>query len=716
LQAEVRQFLWESVGREVDAIGERIRRDLPGELCQFVERVSLQELYGHHPSQGNRILGTPSGVPASYYIGSKLHLAAAAIPGDADVHGGGIFPAPPAPLGMLPNQISIPHVAQMSNNVYTPDPLQSLHPAPLLLTAPSPPGTPPIEMSVRRRATLTKRASQAKLGKSDMGPLKLKPQIPADTLPGEVWDANGSTGGSSPFAARPFKVKPDATVKKKESKFARGQRAVRSQSSPRTDSSQNSSETSPKYPNLTKAPHFRQSFCRHSVFSNDSQGQAQSKKRQVFADADAMKEKLRSTLCKKEYNVHDYYHPTGLWQLLAKSPWFDTVTLMMIAFNALWMSYDTDVNKAVLLIDAEPQFWVVEHSFCLFFTLEWLTRFMSFKDKKNCIRDSWFIFDSMLTFLMVLENWVLSIIVLVLPSYGARGLGSVNIRILRISRLSRLARMAKLLRALPELMVLLKGLSVAFRTVVFTLCLLGFIIYVFALAFVQLARETPLSTGDFKDVPTAMLCLLVRGTLPDMEGIIMDTLEVHVGFTALVLLFILIASVTVLNMLVGVLVDVVSVVSAVEKEALEVTYAKEQVLSMMENDLDEDNDKMISKSEFAKLLQKEQAAKALQNVGVDVVGLVDFTDFIFPDEKDITFPDFMEVVLSLRGKNVATVKDVVDLRKFMGIDMKIQLKEFSTSITERIQNEVSAYFARAAVSNETDENESEAEFSDGDLV
>ena len=45
----------------------------------------------------------------------------------------------------------------------------------------------------------------------------------------------------------------------------------------------------------------------------------------------------------------------------------------------------------------------------------------------------------------------------------------------------------------------------------------------------------------------------------------------------------------------------------------------------------------------------------MQNVGVDVVGMVEFSDFIFKD-RELTFAEFVELVLQLRGSNQATVK------------------------------------------------------------
>merc|ERR1712217_491021 len=121
-----------------------------------------------------------------------------------------------------------------------------------------------------------------------------------------------------------------------------------------------------------------------------------------------------------------------------------------------------------------------------------------------------------------------------------------------------------------------------------------------------------------------------------------------------------------MNMLVGILCEVVSVVSSVEKEELLINYVKGALKDMMTKcGVDVDGDNHISKEEFALLLSKREAIVALKEVGVDVVGLVDFTDFIFGAGTELSFPDFMEQIMQLRGTNTATVKDVVDLRKLL---------------------------------------------------
>merc|ERR1712137_523666 len=110
------------------------------------------------------------------------------------------------------------------------------------------------------------------------------------------------------------------------------------------------------------------------------------------------------------------------------------------------------------------------------------------------------------------------------------------------------------------------------------------------------------------------------------------------------------------------------------KEALELNFVKAKMVEVLQNaEVDVNKDMLISKTEFRDILLNREATKALHEVGVDVVGLVDFVDFIFGSdfEEDgdqgtsLSFSDFMEVVLQLRGSNKATVKDVVDLRKFV---------------------------------------------------
>jgi len=402
----------------------------------------------------------------------------------------------------------------------------------------------------------------------------------------------------------------------------------------------------------------------------------------VFADASAMKEKIRAAVCKKEYKVADFYHNTGCCQRLARNQRFENITLAIIAFNSLWIAIDTDLNQDELLIDAHPVFQVAEHGFCAFFTFECFVRFGSFKHKRDALRDGWFNFDTALVILMITETWIMTSVFVLMSGGSKVSAGNTSVlKLVRLVRLTRMARMARLLRALPELIVLIKGMWVASRSVFFTLCLLVIIMYLFAIIFRQitpeLADDNYLVDKYFDNVPKAMFSLLLEGVLPDMAPIISDCADEHPVLGVLILLFVLLASLTVMNMLIGVLCEVVSVVSSVEKEQMTVSYVKSELLAMFEC-LDGDDNKSISQKEFESLLVIPEAAKIIQNMGVDVVGLVDFADYIFTDDKQLSFAEFMELVLQLRGSNNSTVKDIVDLRRLI----MSQLQEVGQTVKE----------------------------------
>merc|ERR1712217_511918 len=201
--------------------------------------------------------------------------------------------------------------------------------------------------------------------------------------------------------------------------------------------------------------------------------------------------------------------------------------------------------------------------------------------------------------------------------------------------------------------------------------------YIFAIMFVEAARGTTLEKSYFSSVPHAMSTLLISSAMPDLTEHMDDMYEGHFVFAFLFLVFVLVASLTVMNLLVGILVKMVGDVSDVEKEQMDVIHVKNSIWRMIEETgADTDNDQRISKAEFVNLIQQPDAARALQKIGVDVVGLVDYTDYLFEVEESLSFPDFMEMVLELRGSNSATVKDIVDLRKFLvheiiGLENKI---------------------------------------------
>jgi hypothetical protein len=272
---------------------------------------------------------------------------------------------------------------------------------------------------------------------------------------------------------------------------------------------------------------------------------------------------------------------------------------------------------------------------------------------------------------MIVETWAIPIIVVAVGADSAGGSNASMLRIVRLFRLTRMARVAKVLRAMPELIIMIKALTAAARSVFFTFVLLAMLMYVFGVTFAQLCIDSEIGDDLFSGVLRSMYSLLLYGVLClDFLDTISERLA-KVGFYVppLLFIFVFLSALTVMNMLIGVLCEVVNTVARTENEINLIETTRSKVIKVLK-DLDEDGNGMMSKDEFLQILEHPQACKAFQDVGIDVLGLVDFASTLFWDqltqrEEELSFEDFMDRVLKLRDSNGATVKDVLQLARII---------------------------------------------------
>jgi voltage-gated sodium channel len=361
------------------------------------------------------------------------------------------------------------------------------------------------------------------------------------------------------------------------------------------------------------------------------------------------------------------YYESGRCTSVAKSPIFEHATLVVVLVNSIWLAVDADYNNAVMLSEAELHFQIAEHFFCGFFVGELIVRFSALKVKWWCVKDGWFVFDSILVSLMVLETWVLTLVA-VIAGGSSGGLGGVSVlRIMRLLRLLRMARMVRLLRALPELLILIKGMAAATRSVGYALCLLVFLMYIFAIIFVSLVDGTELQEIYFSGVVESMIVLLVYGTLLDNIGLLLNDLRQKGDFSlfTVFLLFVLLSAFMVLNLVIGVLCEVVAEVSATEKEAIAMEGAVQKFAALL-SELDENNDGQIGKEEFMQIVSHPTALGILPGLGLDPKSLVDHVETIFPGGRtELDMDEFWEAIVKFRSSHTATLRDIVDLRKHL---------------------------------------------------
>jgi voltage-gated sodium channel len=421
---------------------------------------------------------------------------------------------------------------------------------------------------------------------------------------------------------------------------------------------------------------------------------------------DMVKERLETT---EAYSVYNFYKDkeVSYASRIAQHNIFENTTLAIISLNAVYIAIDTDWNKASSPEKVDWYFQAMEHFFCVYFTWEWIIRFVAFKRKQDCIKDAWFDFDSCLVFLMVMETWVVPLYLAIFTSGdGKSPLAGGNTAILRLFRLLRLTRLMRMLRSLPQLMILIKGMIQAMRSVAYVMCLLIIITYVYSIAFTQLTVATPLGETYFSGVWMGMYSLIIYATFLDdlsvfMDDIVAESTHLRIILLPLALTFIGLSALTLMNMLVGVLCEVVANVAEKEKQEI-LTEMVIQKMQKVAESLDEDGNLCISYEEFSLIVSNKEALNALEEVGVNPVGVVEFAELFFFDDQEaieLAFRDFMDMILDLREENTAKVKDTLEIWRHIKtstnkelVELKKDMKRVDDAVesaSSRIQNQIS---------------------------
>lgn len=397
-----------------------------------------------------------------------------------------------------------------------------------------------------------------------------------------------------------------------------------------------------------------------------------------------------SKLDEEIYDVANFYWTEGYAQVVARSDVFINTTLAVISLNAVYLGIDADHNKAELLLEADWGFIMCEYLFCIFFVSELVIRFLAFESKLNCLRDGWFKFDSFLVILMVMETCVLPFVMPLLSS-GSKPPPTGPLRLLRLLRLSRLVR---LMRSLPELVIIIKGMVVAFRAVGSSLLMVTMLLYVFGIVMhMMLSEDDDENVAEyFQTLPCCMWTLLMDGTfLLDTHtvlGFLVHTGEFnHILCVAIFLVFILLTALTVMNMLIGVLCEVVSAVAANEKEEAAIRVMKQTILIELKKF--DDGDGLIDEDELNELMADPYSVTVLESLGIDVPFLQELQVMTF-DKPGMTCPieHLIEQMLTCRRDLIFTVKHMVLQQKLSHWNLENKIMKHEQRMEKKIQSMV----------------------------
>merc|ERR1719440_503230 len=200
---------------------------------------------------------------------------------------------------------------------------------------------------------------------------------------------------------------------------------------------------------------------------------------------------------------------------------------------------------------------------------------------------------------MVLETWIF-------PIFGVAS-ALAQFSVMRLLRLLRISRMARLMKKVPELMIIIKGLIASFRSVSCTAVLQVLILYVWSILFVSEYHE--FGEDDDSDIAEmfgtmgkSMFSLFIYGTVLDDVTACTDTIRGTENnfMLSLFLVFILISSFTILNMLIGILCEVVSATAESEKLKAKENSCKEAITQLFDR-LDQDANGSITEKEFMEM-------------------------------------------------------------------------------------------------------------------
>eukprot|EP00403_Amphidinium_massartii_P016068 CAMPEP_0178428516 /NCGR_PEP_ID=MMETSP0689_2-20121128/30321_1 /TAXON_ID=160604 /ORGANISM="Amphidinium massartii, Strain CS-259" /LENGTH=749 /DNA_ID=CAMNT_0020050297 /DNA_START=47 /DNA_END=2293 /DNA_ORIENTATION=+ len=336
------------------------------------------------------------------------------------------------------------------------------------------------------------------------------------------------------------------------------------------------------------------------------------------------------------HKSHRLIRESSLWGWMATHHMMEPTIMVLILLNAVWIGFEVELEEP-----GEPKdaiFSQVNGLFCAAFTLEIVMRILAYKKRTDFFLDpeawKWNTFDLVLVILMVLETFVA-------PTFLGGEDEVENIQGFSAFRLLRMCRIARLVRNIPELTIMVKSLMAALRSVSMTFLLALGVFYVWAIIFTQWARSKSQTSVEYEHFGT-----LPRSFLTFQQILSFDETFVLIRFVfrrspmhgMLLLLFILVAAFTILNMLIGVICKIVALTNVHAREK-----ALKKKVSQTFEQMDEDESGTITQVE----LRNHDSMLALRQVGIDDRLLQSALNIVESHTDTIDLDDLLEIIFKL---------------------------------------------------------------------
>ncbi len=227
---------------------------------------------------------------------------------------------------------------------------------------------------------------------------------------------------------------------------------------------------------------------------------------------------------------------TKVFDAIRSNRLFETIVVGVILFSALLAGAKTyDISPAVVNI----MVWL-DYSITLFFLSEISIRFFAEQRKSQFFKSGWNIFDTII------------VVVSLIPIEDSE--------LALVGRLIRIFRVLRMVSVIPELRTLLNSLLKALPQLAYVALLMFIIVYIYAA--VGTTFFAKINETLWGDITVSMLTLFRVMTFEDWTDVMYETMSVHPLSWLFYISFIFLNAFAFLNMLIGIVVNVMEKESA----------------------------------------------------------------------------------------------------------------------------------------------------------
>jgi hypothetical protein len=363
------------------------------------------------------------------------------------------------------------------------------------------------------------------------------------------------------------------------------------------------------------------------------------------------------------YHPEDDTNKASVAHAITRHKIWSRASVAMVLANTMYIGVEAEFNHAPNIYDAAWPFLVCSQTFCVFFTIELLLHLAAFESPQKALKDSWFRFDAFLVCANILEIWILS------PIFRTNGGALKIMNTLRIGRLFKLTRILSILENWPELVTMIKATVLSVRAATCMAALTFGITYVFGCLFHSLLKEEDEFNNqlkaedrlDWTSLPNVMIALLIDATLLIDPGVYLIKFWYSGRFKLVIagilyLTYIGLSAMVILQMLIGVLCEVVIRITKNERDGHDIALIKQELTKTVAEIASEPG--VVSREEVERVMTRPTSKALLKKLNINRTFFMELQNLLFYSQTKVGIKNVIQLMLICRGDDVATVESV----------------------------------------------------------